>query len=100
MATKSLSSTQTKPGSPVQQCPQRVQVKRRPSWYHGSDIAQVLNTIRAGKTHWRDDNRLRRLLSKSFSREPQASVSDALACGSRLNGAKRTTPPARPNWWG
>src|SRR3954453_18214134 len=36
MAATSSSSTQTKPGSPVQQSPHIVQVKRRPSLYQGS----------------------------------------------------------------
>src|SRR5262249_422698 len=35
MAASSAELTQTKPGSPVQQCPQRVHVNRRPSAYQG-----------------------------------------------------------------
>src|SRR6516225_3900431 len=55
MAARSSSSTQTKPGSPVQQWPQRVQVKRKPSLYQGSDITRVLNSGKIGKSRNRDD---------------------------------------------
>src|SRR4051812_8179865 len=42
MAPRSASPTQTKPGSPVQQLPQRVQEKRRPSLYQGAGSADMV----------------------------------------------------------
>lgn len=46
MAANSSGVTQTKPGAPVQQCPQRVQVKRSPSSYHGSAIPSLSQACR------------------------------------------------------
>src|SRR5260370_5445202 len=80
MAARSPSSTQTKPGSPVQQWPQRVQVKRRPSWYQGSCGIVGVAQRRCLDSHF-----------LSYPSRPGPVVPLHRPCGSRTIGANRSS---------
>ena len=83
MAARSASSTQTKPGSPVQQWPHWVQVKRRPSSYHGSFMAFFCMRQGEVPSHPNPDRCRRPMRDEAYDGRVPYSRERASTCASR-----------------